>query len=150
MDPRSLHKLFSKFGVVKDAFIPIKRRKSTNTRFGFIRYDCSISARIAEQKANGLWVDDKSLIVKTAEYGNGIDDRRKVNLKPTRQPESRKPFASIVNRKWNQRVDGRTFADVIKNTDSRSPPKPTIKVEEIGNGWLFESLIMRLKTEYSV
>ncbi|KAL7251903.1 hypothetical protein ACSBR1_013703 [Camellia fascicularis] len=149
MDSRSLYKLFSKFGVVKDAFIPSKRRKSTNTRFGFIRYDCSISTRIAEQ-TNGLWVDDILLVVKTAEYGNGIDDRRNVNLKPARQPESRKPFVSTVNTSWNQRIDGRTFADVIKSTDSRCPPKTTIKVEEIGNGWLFENLIMRLKTEYSI
>ncbi|KAL7249538.1 hypothetical protein ACSBR1_011687 [Camellia fascicularis] len=122
MDSRSLYKLLSKFGVVKDVFIPSKRRKSTNTRFGFIRYDCSISARIAEQKANGLWVDDKSLIVKTAEYGNRVDERRKLKLQP----------------------------DVIKSTDSRCPPKTTIRVEEISNGWLFESLIMKLKMEYFV
>ncbi|KAL7258547.1 hypothetical protein ACSBR1_004636 [Camellia fascicularis] len=48
MDSQSLYKLFSKFGVVKDVFIPRKRKKSTNTRFGFIRYDCPVSARIAE------------------------------------------------------------------------------------------------------
>ncbi|KAL7250587.1 hypothetical protein ACSBR1_012585 [Camellia fascicularis] len=150
MDSRSLYKLFSKFGVVKDVFIPNKRRKSTNTRFGFIRYDCSIFARIAEQKANGLWVDDKSMLVKAAEYGNRIDERRKLASKLASQPEPRKPFAMSVNRNWNQGIDGRTFADVIKSTDSRCPPKTTIRVEEIGNGWLFESLIMKLKTEYSV
>ncbi|KAL7219249.1 hypothetical protein ACSBR2_012351 [Camellia fascicularis] len=150
MDSRSLYKLFSKFGVVKDVFIPNKRKKSTNTRFGFIRYDCSIFARIAEQKANGLSVDDKSLLVKAAEYGNIIDERRKLKSKLASQPEPRKPFAMSVNRNWNQGIDGRTFADVTKSTDSRCPPKTTIRVEEIGNGWLFESLIMKLKTEYSV
>ncbi|KAL7166519.1 hypothetical protein ACSBR2_037232 [Camellia fascicularis] len=59
--PRKLHDLFNKFGVVKDVFIPQKRRKVTNTIFGFVRYDCSIATDVAEQKANGVWVDDKSL-----------------------------------------------------------------------------------------
>ncbi|KAL7237766.1 hypothetical protein ACSBR2_003963 [Camellia fascicularis] len=53
MVPRKLHDLFNKFGVVKDVFIPQKRRKATNTRFGFVRYDCSITADVAEQK--GQW-----------------------------------------------------------------------------------------------
>ncbi|KAL7193429.1 hypothetical protein ACSBR2_025108 [Camellia fascicularis] len=56
--PRKLHDLFNKFGVVKDVFIPQKKRKVRNTRFGFVRYDCSIAADVAEQKANGLCVDD--------------------------------------------------------------------------------------------
>ncbi|KAL7220137.1 hypothetical protein ACSBR2_013071 [Camellia fascicularis] len=103
-------------------------------------------ARIAEQKANGLWVEDKSLVVKTAEYGNGIEERRKLKPKSDRQPESSKPSAMAGNRNWNQGFDGRSFADVIKGTDSRCLPKTTIRVEEIGNGWLFESMIMRLKT----
>ncbi|KAL7230649.1 hypothetical protein ACSBR2_009012 [Camellia fascicularis] len=64
MAPRNLYDPFTKFGVVKDVFVPQKRRKSTNTRFGFVRYDCSITATVAEQKENGLWVDDKSLIVR--------------------------------------------------------------------------------------
>ncbi|KAL7204776.1 hypothetical protein ACSBR2_017813 [Camellia fascicularis] len=63
MEPRSMFDLFIKFGVVKDVFIPQKRRKTTNTRFGFVRFDCPVAASIAEQKANGLWVDDKALIV---------------------------------------------------------------------------------------
>ncbi|KAL7198613.1 hypothetical protein ACSBR2_020998 [Camellia fascicularis] len=150
MDSQSLYDLFFKFGVVKDVFIPRKRRKSKNTRFEFVRYDCSISARVAEQKTNGLWVDDKSLVVKIAEYGNGIEERKKLKPIPARQPEASKPSAMTVNKKWNQGTDGRSFADVIKGTDSRCLPKTTIRVEERGNGWLFESMIMRLKTDYSV
>ncbi|KAL7223337.1 hypothetical protein ACSBR1_024906 [Camellia fascicularis] len=63
IDPRALFKLFSKFGIVKDVFIPQKRRKATNTRF-----DCSMAATVAVQKANGLWVEDRELKVKMAEY----------------------------------------------------------------------------------
>ncbi|KAL7234026.1 hypothetical protein ACSBR1_017596 [Camellia fascicularis] len=84
MVPRKLHGLFNKFGVVKDVFIPHKRRKATNTRFGFVRYDCSIAADVAEQKANGLWVDDKSLSVKVAEYSKGKVAGHRKNLLPPR------------------------------------------------------------------
>ncbi|KAL7193518.1 hypothetical protein ACSBR2_025181 [Camellia fascicularis] len=74
MDPKALFQLFTKFGIVKDVFIPHKRRKATNTRFGFVRFDCSVAANVAVQKANRLWVEDGQLKVNMAEYGR-IEDR---------------------------------------------------------------------------
>ncbi|KAL7189328.1 hypothetical protein ACSBR1_039050 [Camellia fascicularis] len=58
---KSLSTLFSKFGIVKDVFIPAKRRQETGSRFGFVRYDCKVAADIAVQKVDGLWCDDKAL-----------------------------------------------------------------------------------------
>ncbi|KAL7253870.1 hypothetical protein ACSBR1_008251 [Camellia fascicularis] len=75
--PKNLYDLFIKFGVVKDVYIPQKRRKSTNTIFRFVRYNCSIAATVVEQKANGLWVDNKSLSAKIVEYGKGIENRQR-------------------------------------------------------------------------
>ncbi|KAL7263042.1 hypothetical protein ACSBR1_001254 [Camellia fascicularis] len=69
MDPRALYKLFTKFGIVRDVFIPQKRRKTTNSRFGFVRFDCSVATNVAVQKADGLWVEDRELKVKMAAYG---------------------------------------------------------------------------------
>ncbi|KAL7250452.1 hypothetical protein ACSBR1_012461 [Camellia fascicularis] len=111
MAPRNLYDLFTKFGVVKDVFIPQKRRKETKSRFGFVRYDCYIATNVAEQKANGLWIDDKSLSVKIA---------------------------------------ARSFAEVIKGDQPRSTLKTTIRVEEMGNGWLYESIIMRLRSDHTI
>ncbi|KAL7197887.1 hypothetical protein ACSBR2_020416 [Camellia fascicularis] len=93
VNPKGLHNLFTKFGVVKDVFIPNKRRRITNTRFGFVRFDCKVEANVAVQKGNGLWVDDKA-----------IEGRR----------------------------------DSI-----------TVKADEIGNGWLYESVVVRLKENYA-
>ncbi|KAL7248435.1 hypothetical protein ACSBR2_003210 [Camellia fascicularis] len=70
MSPKGLYKLFTNFGVVKDVFIPNKRRKATQTKFGFVRYDCPIAARVAVQQTNGLWCEDKNLKVKKADFGN--------------------------------------------------------------------------------
>lgn len=66
LDAKSLFELFKKFGVVKDVFIPFKRRKATNSRFGFVRFNCHVASGVAIQKANGLLVDDKVLAVKYA------------------------------------------------------------------------------------
>ncbi|KAL7212847.1 hypothetical protein ACSBR2_015525 [Camellia fascicularis] len=51
---------------------------------------------------------------------------------------------------WQQRTDGRSFAEVIKGVEPKHQPSTTIEVDEIGNGWLYESMIMRLKPPYSV
>ncbi|KAL7180444.1 hypothetical protein ACSBR1_043613 [Camellia fascicularis] len=54
--------------IVKDVFIPAKRRIVTGTKFGFVRFDCSVAKNLAVQKANGLWVEDKELKVKNAMF----------------------------------------------------------------------------------
>ncbi|KAL7265657.1 hypothetical protein ACSBR1_003444 [Camellia fascicularis] len=150
MASRKLYDLFNMFGVVKDVFIPQKRRKLTYTRFGFVRYDCSITADVAEQKANGLWVDDKSLSVKITEYGKGIEDRQRQKPLPTRHSKHRKASVMAPKLIWHQRTDDRSFAEVIKGVDPRCSPLTTIKVDELENGWLYESMVMRLKADYSI
>ncbi|KAL7219519.1 hypothetical protein ACSBR2_012555 [Camellia fascicularis] len=68
MNPKSLFTLLNKFGVVKDSFIPAKRRKATGSRFDFVRYDCKVVVEMAVLKANGLWCDNKALKVKKVEF----------------------------------------------------------------------------------
>ena len=54
MGPKDLYVLFTKFGVVKDVFMPLKRRRKTRSRFGFVRYDYRVPVEIAVQKADKL------------------------------------------------------------------------------------------------
>ncbi|KAL7212302.1 hypothetical protein ACSBR2_015058 [Camellia fascicularis] len=68
MNPKGLYELFKKFKVVRDVFIPNKTRKTTRLRFGFVRYDCSVTAEMAVQKASGVWCGDKALRVKFADF----------------------------------------------------------------------------------
>ncbi|KAL7202234.1 hypothetical protein ACSBR1_033830 [Camellia fascicularis] len=44
---KGLYSIFVNYGVVMDVFIPNKRRKLTRSRFGFVRYNCSIAAAVA-------------------------------------------------------------------------------------------------------
>ncbi|KAL7231486.1 hypothetical protein ACSBR2_009690 [Camellia fascicularis] len=66
MNPKGLFTMFSNFGVVKDVYIPEKRRKATRTRF--VRYDCPVAPGIAIQKANGVWCGDRTLKLKKADF----------------------------------------------------------------------------------
>ncbi|KAL7181000.1 hypothetical protein ACSBR1_039959 [Camellia fascicularis] len=70
--PKSLFILFSNYGMVRDVFIPMKTRETTGSRFGFIRYDCQVAARVVVQKAEGLWCDDKVLSVRIFVFGNEV------------------------------------------------------------------------------
>ncbi|KAL7235272.1 hypothetical protein ACSBR1_018715 [Camellia fascicularis] len=149
MDPRSMYALFLKFGVVKDVFIPQKRRKATNTRFGFVRFNCPVAASVAEQKANGIWVDDKALIVHSAVYGKEKGDQIRWKQVQRRHLEIRRPSDITGPKRWNQGIDGRSYVEVIKGAQPGGQHTTTIKVEEIGNGWLYESMIMRLKPDHS-
>ncbi|KAL7203349.1 hypothetical protein ACSBR2_016608 [Camellia fascicularis] len=104
MDAKTLFKLFTQFGIVKDAFIPFKRRTVSNSRFGFVRFDCLVVADIAIQKANGLLI--------------GL----------------------------------RSFAEVLKGNTPTVVGKAslTIKANEEGHGWLYDSAIVKLNTECSI
>ncbi|GMP79618.1 hypothetical protein CsSME_00035095 [Camellia sinensis var. sinensis] len=146
MDAKSLFKFFSKFGIVKDVFIPFKRRVVSHSRFGFVRFDCNVAVDIAIQKANSLLVDDKVLEVKTATL-----DRRKRDEHNRQNPEVVKP--QFIRRSFEaNRFRGhapfagqRSFADVLQGVNTST----SIKVTEEGNGWLYGSAIIRLNTERS-
>ncbi|GAB2270322.1 hypothetical protein Dimus_005225 [Dionaea muscipula] len=74
MSQRFLGTMFAKFGVVKDVFIPRKRSK-TGKRFGFVRYDRYLATEIAIRKTNGIWLSDKDLKVKMAEFRRSMGRR---------------------------------------------------------------------------
>ncbi|XP_028101317.1 uncharacterized protein LOC114300665 [Camellia sinensis] len=116
MDPRGLFKLFSSYGVVKDVFILKKRMKVIGTRFGFVRYDCQVTASMAVQKAEGLWCDDKELKVQIAEYRN-----KDQNLKIQ---ESRKE--STIEGRKEEAKETEDGNDVSINNEVASKVKDTV------------------------
>ncbi|GAB2281176.1 hypothetical protein Dimus_015779 [Dionaea muscipula] len=82
MDYVEMNKLFAKFGVVRDVYFP-KKRSMSDKRFGFLRYDCSVTAEIAIQKTDGVWMQDKELKVKFADlhkHQGGLWQRKDNNV----------------------------------------------------------------------
>ncbi|KAH7836647.1 hypothetical protein Vadar_003888 [Vaccinium darrowii] len=146
-----LKKMFNNYGVVKDVFIPQKRSKVTGNKFGFIRYDCPVSADLAVLKANGLWLDDKKLFVKIASFS------AKGGLK---QAKIDKPADNTCqggvngSGSHNNEVlvnNGRSFTQVLigKKTPIGIDNLPkadvkTINLQPVGNGWLFRSAVATL------
>ncbi|XP_028082061.1 cold-inducible RNA-binding protein-like [Camellia sinensis] len=132
MDPKGLSELFTKFGEVKDVFIENKRRKMTNTKFGFVRFDCSVAAKVAIQKDNGLWIDGKALEVKDAEYG--MDRAEKKN--PLQDQSGRSNLPGVDG--WKGKSSSgkqRTYAEMVKGKEPYEGRSISIKANEIGNGW---------------
>ncbi|KAL7163897.1 hypothetical protein ACSBR2_039918 [Camellia fascicularis] len=114
----------------------------------FTKFDCSVAANIAVQKANGLWVEDRELKVNMAEYGR-IEDRS------AKRNQSGGNIGGNEDRgRYDRAHHGfqRSFADVVKDEINTQMGKAdsTIKVNEEGHGWLFDSAILKFKSEYSL
>ncbi|XP_028099290.1 serine/arginine-rich splicing factor 2-like [Camellia sinensis] len=137
MEPKGLYTLFNNFGVVQDVFIPHKRRKMTRSRFGFVRYNCSIAASMAVQKANGLWCDNRALKVKAVDFVR----RKEAHKRPLYLPTQRQDMRGAGQVSW--KIKGKEFyAHVVSGKRSIASANLTLKVYEVGNGWLYNSAIV--------
>ncbi|CAL5381554.1 unnamed protein product [Camellia sinensis] len=137
--------MFSSYGVVKDVFIPNKRRKATGSRFGFVRYDCVTEARVAVQKTDGIWCDDKSLKVRLAEFGSDAQYLKKEEARKGKSVQTEHWKHGKTTSGYNGQ---RSFADVVQGKRKENTVI-TIDVQEAGNGWLYESLVIKLKSFFS-
>ncbi|KAL7232299.1 hypothetical protein ACSBR2_010342 [Camellia fascicularis] len=146
MNPKSLFDIFRKFGVVRDVYIPQKRRKVRNTRFAFVRFDCAVAAEVAVQKANGIWVEDKRHEAKHADYAKGKPEENGYHqLKPKASLAKGRGGSSV----WKPATGCRTYAEVTKNTNTMGGEIVTIKAKEVGIGWLYDSVVVRLKPTFA-
>ncbi|KAH7866777.1 hypothetical protein Vadar_024793 [Vaccinium darrowii] len=150
--------LFNKFGVVRDAFIPLKRSKVTGRRFGFVRYNCLVSADVAITKTNGLWIEDRKLFVKLASFeakGAYQDQNKKVQEQVkgggTQRKEINMPlFLAETNNTggggWfsgneNQWLSKRSFAQAVKGEN--------IGMEYNNTFWKEESIMRKFEAKDS-
>lgn len=140
MDPKGLYAVFSNFGVVRDMFIPKKRRKMTRSRFGFVWYDCPVAAKMAVQKAHGLWCDNRALKVKVADFGKGNAVKQRSGVAKI----GRRNVGSS-NEALGMAQERKTYAQVVSGRGLLANPRPTINAFEVGNDWLYNSAIVRLK-----
>ncbi|XP_028081066.1 serine/arginine-rich splicing factor 2-like [Camellia sinensis] len=146
MDAKGFFNLFRKFAVVKDVFIPRKRRRVLGSRFGFVRYDCEVAAEMAILMVDGLWCDNKALKVKRAQFQkphalghqekgmlNRGDDGRLMHQRPQRQ-------------QWQGTGVKQSYAEALVRGGASVSEKMVIRAYEEENGWLFESLVVKLSS----
>ncbi|KAH7848929.1 hypothetical protein Vadar_010470 [Vaccinium darrowii] len=115
--------LFSKYGVVNDSFIPMKRSKSSGCKFGFVRFARRQDAEIAISNLHGVWIENRRLLVKTARFNKkGNDENLKVHFEPARNPNSsqvhthRAPLSNGLTHNIS-----RSYAQVVKQKHSNAP-----------------------------
>ncbi|CAL5374888.1 unnamed protein product [Camellia sinensis] len=103
-----------------------------------------VAANMAVQKTDRLWCDDKALKVKLAEFGKEVvGKQRSAHPIYGRQFKSKSIAASVMQN------GNKSYAQVVKEGGSSSKPTITIMATEEGNGWLYESVIIRLKSTCS-
>ncbi|GAB2286815.1 hypothetical protein Dimus_021208 [Dionaea muscipula] len=153
MDQHAMFKLFSKFGVVRDVYLPNKRKR-LGKQFGFVHFDCEVIVEVAIQKTNGMWMNDKVLKVKgrvadyqrhqgpkTFERGNTrISPLSGAGVAPARATNHGQ--SSMIQ---NQTFSGRdSFANVVKRGKVQNSSLLMVKGASIGNGWLHRSVVASL------
>ncbi|KAH7837692.1 hypothetical protein Vadar_016784 [Vaccinium darrowii] len=158
-----LKHLFNKFGVVKDASIPTKRSKVSGRRFGFVHYNCQVSAMLAISKTHGLWIEDRRLFVKSASFNNkwanNCSQNRKRNFsvdlgstKGKNNSETHKETSDVGKNKWFN--GAKSFAQVVgtvqeggkanKQEWEGDPKNHKLFIRPADNGWLYRSIVAKL------
>ncbi|GAB2297880.1 hypothetical protein Dimus_031964 [Dionaea muscipula] len=165
MDHIDISKLYGKFGVVRDVYLP-RKRSDSGKKFNFVRYDCSVAAGVAIQRTNVVWMHDKELKVKFANFhkkqgasnvtaslgvvrgkndhpskGHSTDTRqtRHKITQTVRRPGLRKVWVPLRMGKHSRMTD--SYVDVVRKGISSQEEIPMIKVDTIGNGWLYRSAV---------
>ncbi|CAL5354769.1 unnamed protein product [Camellia sinensis] len=141
--------LFSERRFVNEKYIKLLVHQLSPCDFSrhFIseRYNCSVAADMAVQKANGLWCDDKALKVKMADFAKDYGMKYKDGSTTQSRKFAEKPIRTHVGYQGK-----RSFAEVVSGKVAGSNTTCTIKAYEEGNGWLYESVIARLKPIHAV
>ncbi|KAH7856358.1 hypothetical protein Vadar_000558 [Vaccinium darrowii] len=130
-------KFFNQYGVVVDAYIPIKRTKVTKRRFGFVRYNCASSAEVAISKANGFWIEDRKLFVKWAAF----DVHRNKPIQNKVDQVLSNGNGTMTHERKNLVGFGLSFADVVVGRNRSKPIRPSVRVSVDRNKWLDRSAV---------
>lgn len=149
-DKSWLVNIFTNYGVVKDAYIPVKRSKR-GSKFGFIKYDCPVAMDMTIYRANGMYLGNQRLLVKEARFGQMYHSnerwRNRGVVEASKQGECRS-HETLAN-KVRQDM---SFAQVVKGKETPGDQNrlDCIHVQPAGNGWLYRSAIGKMRQLFSV
>ncbi|KAI8023628.1 hypothetical protein LOK49_LG03G02139 [Camellia lanceoleosa] len=128
-----LRKVFNRCGMIVDAFIPFKRRRFSNSKFGFVRYLKEEEADEAVHSFNGVLWRGHLLVVKRATI---ISGKRLVwRKKKSYLPHSLSPKGNHIWRHKKVPEDQSLYSieGVEVNPDRSSF---TVDAEEIDDSWV--------------
>lgn len=153
---------------MRDVFIPNKRGKNYGKRFGFVRFDCPLSADVAIEKANGSRFLENTIIVKRAAFNkNGLVNSVKVsefpannkNFQNSHTPGTRRVpaqehsfLAGDLRLSQSEHNQGAflSSANVVSGKKSLEPNRFIVKAQEEDIDWLERSIVARLHAHRDV
>lgn len=150
MDAEWLGQIFSKYGRVLDAFIPKKRSKYFQSKFGFIRFNVLREAEEAIADLNGIIIRDKKMLVKLASFtvekdqGGPFHNHSIISNKNIVNKVGKEYMVNKQNGANLGKVIGKSYADAVVVNRKFEPKR--IFVNAIGNEWLTRSVVARLKS----
>ncbi|KAL7176390.1 hypothetical protein ACSBR2_029847 [Camellia fascicularis] len=121
-------------------------------------FNCPVPAEVVVQKTNGIWCEDKRLKVRMAEFNrivpkkNGKDEE--VNMTMQRNHLGLKLSLALAKEKcpMQSKKKGRgqkSYAEVVSGREEQGTDAITVIVKEEANEWLYDSVIVKLKTFFS-
>ncbi|KAL6985827.1 La-related protein 7 [Sarracenia purpurea var. burkii] len=90
-----LKQLFVQCGNIIEVKIPQKRRQATNCKFGFVRFNELEAMNRAIRMFNGVWCDNKKLIVKKARENNNSRQVKRARLQSNTGSEKGQDAVSL-------------------------------------------------------
>lgn len=158
-----VYNLFSRFGKIRDLFIPVKKSKITCRKFGFVRFFRVEDAEMAIETVKDSWYWDHRLVVKFARFlrkedGQGNQthfnnhwkqNQQFMHVKEWSQKQQKSSNAKrgkeIWRRKGIQESSKQGEQRNVKTHDFVTKEHMgCITVQPAGNGWLFRSAIAKV------
>ena len=174
-----LYNLFSKFGKIQSIYIPNKKSKISGNQFGFVRMGSPQEAIRAIKEMNGLWIWGRTLVANiarfgvqnkrehiqssinirtgiTEEKGQGLSRGHEGGMKLRSESKYAKdlPYNKLRDKSKNRAQVWRKKEAITDQMNQRNSWEsgnfPTVKVNEVGNGWLYRSAIAKISSTSSI
>ncbi|XP_057472861.1 uncharacterized protein LOC130761391 [Actinidia eriantha] len=174
-----LYNLFSRFRKIQSIYIPNKKSKLSGNKFGFVRMGSPQEAIRAIKEMNGLWIWGRTLVANIARFGvqnkrehiqssinirTGIMEEKGQGLSRGHGGEMKLlseskyakdlPYNKLRDESKNRaqvwRKKEATTDQMNQGNTWESGNFPTVKVNEVGNGWLYRSAIAKISSTSSI
>ncbi|CAL5411851.1 unnamed protein product [Camellia sinensis] len=103
------------------------------------------------KKANGLWCDEKALKIKRTEFQKealgvkGVGQDAQIGKRLGREDEGSR---WRLGQKVQPNIGYRSYAEAVQLGASKESVGLTVVAHEVGNVWLYDSFIVKLKSYY--
>ncbi|KAH7858671.1 hypothetical protein Vadar_026482 [Vaccinium darrowii] len=141
-----LGQIFSKYGCVLDAFIPKKRSRGFNSKFGFVRFGSLREAEEAISSMNGMIIRDKEMLAKVATFSSakdyGENEKKEVFRKTDKDKEEKRGF--LKPEPFFHNGQGMSYVEAVSGSKSNGLRRISIEANPIE--WLCRSAVAKLRS----